>query len=89
MTENPQPDWTLDKNSTLVWSEDDATVSCEDHEDEGTAFFRISKVKMSPPLETWDAGDALYKLLPAGIVVISSYPGNSSIRALPPGFPVV
>jgi hypothetical protein len=65
--------------------EDDATLSDPGHETVEAAFKRIYKVEMCTPLETWDGGDALYKLMPEGeffVVLVESYPGNSEIREL-------
>lgn len=76
-----RPLWTLKERATRVWSEDEATVSDPDHETVNEAFLRIYKVPVPRPLETWDAGDAVYELLPASLVVVRSYPGNDEILA--------
>ena len=75
-----RPRWAQIKQATRVWSEDDATVGHSDHENVESAFKRIYGVPMPAPAETWDDGEVLYKRLPMGIVVCSSYPGNSEIR---------
>lgn len=74
-----QPNWTFTKKAHCVWSEDDADVGLPGHETLDRAYKRIYKAHMPEALETWDAGDALYGRLPGGIVVCSSYPGNSGI----------
>jgi hypothetical protein len=91
-----RPDWTLPTNSKLVWSEDDATVLDRGHETVSSAFLRIFGQAMPEPEMIWDAGDATFRLLMLKkvvvgaypklqlglIVVIDSYPGNSSVRVL-------
>jgi hypothetical protein len=77
------PMWIKKENTKTVWSEDDADCGLPGHDTLDAAFKRLYKATMLDPLETWDAGDASFKLLPAGIVVVASYPGNSEIRELP------
>jgi hypothetical protein len=83
-TEIGRPGWTFPEYSSLVWREDDATVSCPGHETLEAAFVKIYKMKMPPPLETWDGGDAMYTRLPGGIVMIEVSCPGSEIRVLPP-----
>ena len=78
-----RPAWTRVKRAICVWSEDDATVGHRDHERLAAAFERIYKVPVPAPLEVFDDGDAVYKRLPASLMVCASYPGNSSIHAWP------
>ena len=78
-----RPAWTTKESARTVWMEDDADVSAQGHETLERAFKRHYGVITLKPVETWDGGDAVFKLLPAGIVVIDSYPGNSEIRELP------
>jgi hypothetical protein len=77
------PDWTSSLNASKVWSEDDADVGLPGHVTLVAAFSRRYKLPILDPVEVWDEGDAVYKLLPAGIVLVESYPGNSEIRELP------
>lgn len=78
-----RPDWTFVERAYRVWSEDDATVHTRDHETIDVAFRRIYKVSMPTPLETYDDGEIIYRLMPAFLVVCDSYPGNSSLVAWP------
>jgi hypothetical protein len=78
-----RPDWTLPASACTVWLEDDADVSCRGHEGLADAWRRFTGSAVIPaPVEEWDAGDAFYKRLPDGHVLIESYPGNSEIRLL-------
>lgn len=79
-----RPDWARPDRSTRIWSEDDATTSLPDHEGVAAAHERLRGMAIPRPLETWDDGESVYKLLPGGIVVVDSYPGNSEIRSLLP-----
>ena len=79
------PEWTFRKNFEILWSEDDATSSASTgHENLSAAWRRLFPQESEIPkaILTWDAGDAVFKLLPAGRVVVASYPGNSEIRRL-------
>lgn len=78
-----RPAWTLTSRAHHIWEEDDGTTSHHDHERLGAAFQRIYDAPMPAPLETYDDGDAVFKLLPSGLVVCESYPGNSGIYAWP------
>jgi hypothetical protein len=77
-----RPNWTRPSNSSPRWLEDDATVSLPDHERVLEAYSRIFNEPMGKPLDIWYASDVTFFLLPAGRVVIKSYPGNSEIRQL-------
>jgi hypothetical protein len=77
-----RPDWTLNKNSSRVWREDDATTGDPDHETLGKAWRRLYGVDNPTALETHDDGDGVYSLYPRRIVTYTSYPGNDEIRIL-------
>jgi hypothetical protein len=77
-----RPVWTLRRFAKTIWSEDDATTSQFDHESLDKAYYRIYKQPISNCLGSWGGGDLIFKLLPQGIVVVESYPGNSEIRVL-------
>jgi len=80
--QSERPDWSWPERSLRVWIEDDADVLCQGHVGLEAAFARLFPDEAIEPLESWDAGDAVYKLLPGGWVLIESYPGNSEIRQI-------
>jgi len=77
-----EPEWADPRRSVRVWSEDDATAGCEGHETIGAAHRRVLGEDAPVALEAWDGGDAVFRLLPGGVVHVDSYPGNSEIRLL-------
>ena len=78
-----RPAWTLTSRAHHIWEEDDVTVSQSDHVRLDAAWERIYSVPMPAPIETYDDGDVVFKLLPNSLVVRESYPGNSGIYAWP------
>lgn len=62
-----------------LWMEDDAPVP--DKERLAAAYFRLTgqHYRHEDAIEKEDAGDGDFLLMPTGLIVFSSYPGNSAI----------
>ena len=65
----------------LLWSEDDATVSCEGHESLCNAWLRLfgERLDLGKRIEFEDCGDVEWNKMPNGKIIQHSYSGNNAI----------
>ena len=80
---NTRPPWTLPEKSNRLWIADDATTDPADRETVAQAWGRLFEgIEIPQPVAVWNPGDAYYRLLPTGHVLVESHWGTSEIRLI-------